>query len=212
MPKMAVICPTVTAYEPHQYREQIERLLPFAHRIHIDLMDGQLAPTVSPPLESIWLPHEFTVDIHLMYQRPGDYLAQLIKLMPSLVVIHAEADVDHTLFAAELHKADIQTGLALLQHTSVESVESIINSFDHVLVFSGNLGHHGGMLDMGLIGKVTEVRELHPEAEISWDGGITDQNAAHLIRAGVDVLNVGGFIQKSSNPAASYATLESLAG
>lgn len=209
---MAIICPTVTAYEPHEYREQLTRLLPFAKRVHVDLMDGVLAPTVSPPLDHIWLPHELEVDIHLMYQRPGDYLEQLIKLKPSMVVIHAEAEVEHVLFAAELHKADIMTGLALLQQTEVESVEPIIHGFDHVLIFSGNLGHHGGLTDFGLLGKITAVREMHPEVEISWDGGINDRNAAKLVDAGIDVLNVGGFIQKSSDPAAAYATLESLAG
>lgn len=209
---MAVICPTVTAFDPHEYRAQMERLEPFAKRIHIDLMDGEFAPTKSPSLETIWWPPELTADIHLMYQHPAEYLEQLIALKPSLVVIHFEADVRHAEFAAELHKHDIKAGLALLADTSVEAASQAMASFDHVLVFSGNLGHHGGQADLGLLSKAREIREQYPEAEIAWDGGINDQNAKQLIDGGIDVLNTGGFIQKSDDPAGAYAKMQAISG
>ena len=205
---MAIICPTVTAYEPHQYREQMEQIDAFAERVHIDLMDGDFAPTKSPALSQIWWPHHILADIHLMYRRPMDYLELLIKLQPKLVVIHFEAEVDHMHFAAELHKAGIDAGLALLQATTVEDASRVMDSFDQVLIFSGDLGHHGGKADMGLLNKVSEVSKAYPDIEIAWDGGISDQNAKALVAGGVDVLNVGGFVQKSDNPADAYAKLK----
>lgn len=205
---MAVICPTITAYDPHEYRRQMEAVQPFAKRIHIDLMDGQFAPTKSPALKQVWWPDEVLADIHLMYQRPLGQLPMLVKLRPNLVIIHAEAEIDHADFASHLRKVGIRTGLALLQDTSVESVSGFVKSFDHVLVFSGHLGYHGGCADLNLLDKVRQVREMHPAAEIGWDGGIDDQNARELTRAGVDVLNVGGFIQKAEDPSAAYATLK----
>lgn len=207
---MAVICPTVTAYEPHQYRIQMENLVPFTKRVHIDLMDGKFAPTSSPELERIWWPHEFIADIHLMYQKPMDYLDQLIKLKPHMVVIHNEAEVHHMHFAAALHKAGIKTGLAILRDTPVDYAFQIMHSFDQVLIFSGNLGYHGGEADLGLLDKVAKVRAHHPEAEIAWDGGINDQNAKQLVDGGVDVLNVGGYIAKADNPKEAYAKLEAV--
>jgi ribulose-phosphate 3-epimerase len=207
---MAVIAPTVTAYEPHEYREQIERVAHFADRLHIDLMDGEFAPTRSPELERLWWPHGLVIDMHLMYQHPMEYLPQLIKLKPHMVVVHNEAEVHHMHFAAELHKHDIKTGLALLQDTPVEWAEQIMHSFDHVLIFSGHLGYHGGAADLKLLEKVHQIREHHPEVEIGWDGGINVDNAKQLLEAGVDVLNVGGFIQKSSDPESAYGTLKVL--
>ena len=207
---MAVICPTVTAFDPHEYRAQIERLRPFAKRVHIDLMDGEFTPTKSPGLDKVWWPEEFTADIHLMYRRPADHIDQLLKLKPNLVVIHAEAEVHYTDFAAKLRQAGIKAGLAILHNTPVESVVNIMRSFDHVLVFSGNLGRHGGQADLSLLDKVRAIREHYPDIETSWDGGINDQNARQLVEAGVDVLNTGGFIQKSDDPAKAYAKLEQL--
>ena len=206
---MAVICPTVTAFDPHEYRKQMERLQPFAKRVHIDLMDGEFAPTKSPGLDKVWWPEEFTADIHLMYRRPMDEMGQLLKLKPSLVVIHAEAEVNYTDFAAKLHQAGIEAGLAILRNTPVESVVNIMRSFDHALVFSGDLGRHGGQADLSLLAKVRAIRENYSasEIEISWDGGITDQNASQLVEAGVDVLNVGGFIQNAEQPQEAYQKL-----
>lgn len=207
---MVTICPTVTAYDTHQYRTQMERLIAFAERVHIDLMDGEFAPTKSPDLQHVWLPHELIADIHLMYQRPMEYLDQLIKLKPHMVVIHNEADVHHMDFAARLHEHDIKAGLAILHDTPVEYAYQIMHSFDHVLVFSGKLGYHGGQADLSNLDKVHKIHQHHPAAEIGWDGGINADNAPALARAGVTVLNVGGFIQKSANPSTAYAKLKTL--
>ncbi len=207
---MAVICPTVTAFDTHQYREQMELLEKFAKRIHIDMMDGVFAPTKSPPLETVWWPDGIIADIHVMYQEPGGQLEQLIKLKPHLVIIHAGADVDHKDFAGKLHKAGIKAGLGLLPDVTVDSVKPILGSFDHVMVFGGRLGHHGSTADFNQLHKVTEVRRLYKDMEIAWDGGVNDQNAKRLINSGVDVLNVGGFIHKAEDPEKAYAKLETL--
>lgn len=209
---MAIICPTVTATEPHQYRFQMERIESFAPRVHIDLMDGDFAPTVSPPLSQVWWPDSMQADIHLMYRRPMDHLQELIKLKPRLVIVHNEAELHHMHFAAELHANGIEAGLALLQDTPVEHAMQIMHSFDHVLIFSGHLGYHGGTADLNLLDKVRAVRAHHPDAEIGWDGGINAGNAAALIKAGVDVLNVGGFIQSAEDPGNAYAKLEEVTG
>lgn len=205
---MPIICPTITAYDPHEYRAQMDRIAPFAERVHIDLMDGEFAPTKSSGLDQIWWPHELEADIHLMYQNPEPCLEQLIKLKPRMVVVHNEAHVHHMDFAAKLHHAGIEVGLALLQDTPVAYAEQIMHSFDHVLVFSGNLGRHGGEADLGLLEKVRQIKAHHPEVEIGWDGGINDQDVKQLVEAGVEVLNVGGYIQKADDPEHAYATLK----
>ena len=207
MPRVHV-CPTVTAFDPHAYRQQMETAASFAERIHIDLMDGEFAPSMSPDLLQIWWPYNVRADIHLMYQRPMDHLQQLIKLKPNMVIVHNEVDVHHMHFAAELHRHDIKTGLAVLKETPIEWAEQIMHSFDQVLIFSGNLGYHGGEADMAMLEKVKYVNKYHPEAEIAWDGGIDAENAKRLVDAGVKVLNVGGFIQKAADPKEAFQAIK----
>jgi ribulose-phosphate 3-epimerase len=139
-----------------------------------------------------------------------EYMRKLVHLKPHMVIIHNEAQVHHMHFAAELHREGIKAGLAILQNTPIEWAYQIMHSFDHVLVFSGNLGHHGGEADLKLLDKVRKIREHHPDAEIGWDGGINDKNAQALTEAGVDVLNVGGYIQRADDPEAAYGTLKAI--
>ncbi len=209
----AAICPTVTAFDLESYGNQLQLVSSFAPRIHIDLMDGEFAPTTSPPLEEIWWPHHVKADLHLMYQEPMKYLDTILHMKPHphMVIVHNEAHVHHMHLAAELHKEGIKVGLALLQDTPAEWAEQIMHSFDQVLVFSGDLGHHGGEADFGLLEKVGFIHDIHPEVEIAWDGGINESNIRTLVEAGVDVLNVGGAIHQTADPKNAYDTLVSKA-
>lgn len=205
----AVICPTVMGKSSKEYREAIERIAEFAERIHIDFADGEFAPTKLEPIEDAWWPLGLIVDFHIMYQRPLEHLETVINLQPSLVVIHAEADGAEE-FLKELEGMGIRRGVALLIGTPAGTIEPYIDHLEHVLVFSGDLGYYGGKADLGLLDKVAEIKKMKPSLEIGWDGGINDQNAADLAKGGVDVLNVGGFIQKATDPEDAYAILNSV--
>jgi ribulose-phosphate 3-epimerase len=207
---MPIICPTITAYDPHEYNAQIEQIESFAERIHIDLMDGEMTPKASPELDHIWWPEKFVADIHLMYRHPAEALGKLIDLKPHLIVVHFEADVNHDEIIELLHENNVKAGLSIIQSVTVDEASRLIEKYDHALVFSGNLGFHGGEADLSLLDKVREIKERFPDKEIGWDGGINDQNAKQLAEAGVDVLNTGGFIQKSENPADRYKLLDQI--
>jgi ribulose-phosphate 3-epimerase len=55
--------------------------------------------------------------------------------------------------------------------------------------------------------KVRLIRNIHPEVEVGWDGGANVENAFSLVQGGVDVLNVGGAINKSNDPAGTFKQL-----
>lgn len=185
------------------------RITGLSSRIQIDVMDKEFAKSDSEiALDDIWWPAGIEADIHMMYQNPFDYLDIILHLKPSLVIIHVETMIHHMHFAAELHKENIKAGIALLPETPVGNVEQILNSFDHMLIFSGNLGHFGGEADLSLSAKASEAKAHHPDLEVGWDGGINPENAKILASAGVDVLNVGGFIQNSDNPQQSFTELK----
>jgi ribulose-phosphate 3-epimerase len=203
---MAVICPTVTATDPHIYRTQIERLQPFVQRIHVDLADGIFAPKLLNP-DQVWWPDNLVVDMHLMYKDPLSIIDLVLKLKPHMVIIHAEADGSFKQLVETLKPANIKVGVALLAKTPVEVILSEIESIDHILIFSGDLGHFGGTVDMGLLSKAQKIKNLTKPIEIGWDGGINDTNVNELAKGGIDVMNVGGFIQRSDNPVNAYAKL-----
>jgi ribulose-phosphate 3-epimerase len=208
---MVTICPTITAETADEYRRQMELLEPFATRFHVDMSDGDFAPRKLLAFDQIWWRGNRTVDLHLMYRYPVDHAEIILALNPRLVIIHVEAEGNFNNFADHLHAHGIEVGVALLPQTRVDAIEPVMRSIDHVLIFSGNLGYQGGSeANMELLKKVIAVRRLKPTVEIGWDGGVNNQNARAIAEAGVDVLNVGGFIQNTPDPAAAYATLKAL--
>lgn len=206
---MISICPTITAETPDEYRAQMERVEPFATRLHVDVADGQFAPRKLINFSDIWWRGNRTIDLHVMYERPLEHAEILLALQPRLIIVQAEADGNFLNFSKHLRAHGIEIGVALLPRTTVETIKPALEFIDHVLIFSGNLGYQGGSeADLGLLDKVKQIRGLKPQIEIGWDGGVNDRNITQIAQAGVDVINVGGFIAGADDPAQAYVTLK----
>ncbi len=210
---MAIICPTVTAYNLNDYFHQLTDSLRLSRRIHLDIMDNEFTTVESFSLNDLdQFPRQCQVDLHMMVKKPFDYLSKIIQLKPYSVIIHNESEVDHMYFSAILHQHDIFSGLAFLQETPIEYGYQIMNSFDQVMIFAGQLGGHSHQTDLNLLSKVKKALIQHPDVEIAWDGGINDTNIIDLINGGVNVLNVGSFISSSSQPQIAYDKLKVMIG
>lgn len=207
---MSIICPTVLAGEPHEYREQIERIRPFAKRVQIDLMDGVLAPARSINPIQAWWPEGVSADIHLMFEDPVSQIETLVSLRPHMVIIHAEAVGDLLGMIEHMKKFGIKMGVALLKETTPETAKVLIQNVDHVLLFSGELGRFGGEADMKVLGKIPYIKAINSAVEIGWDGGANASNIRQLADGGVDIINVGGAIQKAHDSKRAYNSLEAL--
>lgn len=206
---MSVICPTIDAYTEEEYRTQMERVVGFTHRIHIDLTDGIFTKEKSTGPKQAWWPAGVKADFHMMYTDPEEAVKEVIQHKPNLIIVHAEAEGDFTAFARYCHEQGVKTGVALLQNTPAEAILPALSHIDHVLIFSGNLGYQGGsQADLELLNKLSILKQHKPELEIGWDGGINDQNVSELVTSGIDVLNVGGYIQKAEDPARAYQALQ----
>lgn len=201
------VCPAITARTPDEFRQQVDTIASEAKRLHLDVSDGILTPEKLIGIADIWWPGQVRADIHVMYQRPFEHLALLINLQPQLIIVHAEAEGDFQKFADMAHTHGIEVGVALQQSTPPELIQPALGLIDHVLIFSGKLGYFGGQADLKLLSKVAKLRRWKPQLEIGWDGGVNPENARPLVQGGVQVLNSGGFIQKSKHPAEAYRQL-----
>lgn len=203
---MSIVCPTVLARDEDDFGAQFERIAPFAKRVQIDLGDGEFT-SATLPLEKVWWPKGIVADIHLMYRRPLEHIETLVSLAPSLVIVHAEAEGDLVGMLQHLQTCGISPGIAILQDTPVSKIEQLLAVADHALIFSGSLGSFGGTADLALLEKVEQIRTIRPDIEIGWDGGANEENVIRLALGGIDVINVGGAVQKSQEPEAAYGRL-----
>ncbi len=206
----ATICPTVTAQNTDEYRQQMEHVAQFATRVHIDVADGVFTPVKLTPIDQVWWPGGMRADIHVMYDKPFKHAKMLLNLRPQLIIVHAEAEGDFIEFAEAAHNVGVEVGVALKPETLPDTIVPALPWIDHVLIFSGHLGHFGGQANTHLLTKVLYLKRLKPALEIGWDGGINDQNASTLAAGGVEVLNVGGFIQHAARPEQAFNALQKL--
>lgn len=206
---MPVIAPAILADSADEYKLQVQRVHTFAERVHIDITDGEFAPTFTVGAAQVWWPQNWTVDIHAMVARPSEHLETLVSLKPHMVIFHAEVEEDIVPVLQHLQKFEVKAGIALLRPTVPSMMTEAIKVADHVMIFSGDLGKYGGTASLIQLEKVRLIRAINPKVEIGWDGGVTVENAFSLSQGGIDVLNVGSALAQAQDPKSIYDTLVS---
>jgi len=204
---MSVVAPCITVETAEEYKAYVEKIQPFAGRVHLDISDGEFAPIFLLGAAQLWWPKEWVIDVHAMVARPAEHIQALITLKPNLVIFHAETGINLLPVMDQLKKAGIKAGVALLKQTVPSTATDLIKAADHVMIFSGDLGHYGGTASFMQLEKIRLIKAINPSVEIGWDGGVNVDNAYTLAHGGVDVLNAGGSVSKSDDPATTYATL-----
>ena len=207
---MSIICPAILASNPDDYRQQIERVASFASRLQIDIMDGSLTDNCSINLIQAWWPEGVEADLHLMMARPDQHLETIVSLKPNLVIVHAEAESNLKQLLSQLRNHQLKVGLAILPTTSLDQLKEFLPVVDHLLVFASQLGRQGAAADLDQLTKVTEAKQGRPNLEIGWDGGVNADNIKQLAEAGVDVFNVGSYLQTAPDPQKAYDLLTCL--
>ena len=203
----AQIAPAVLAETTDQFKQMMEKIHQLANRVHIDISDGEFAPTFTINATEAWWTEGWHADLHAMVARPSEYVDQLIALKADLIIFHAEVEEDLLPVIQKVKSAGMKAGIALQRSTVPSTVKHLIEGVDHVMIFSGELGRYGGTASLMQLEKVHLIRAIKPDVEIGWDGGVTLENAFGLTQGGIDVLNVGGTIARSADPGATYSAL-----
>ena len=205
---MAEIVPAILTGDPATFQSQLAAFTAFSKRIQLDMSDGSFAPsTTILPGQIQALPTGIQVDLHLMVVRPSDYLPHILRLKPSLVIMHAESGENLLPIIEQLKSQGIKVGIALVPGTFPGRVKAYLDPADHALIFAGALGKQGGEADLLQMEKVKLIRALKPDLEIGWDGGANLTNIRALAHADLNVINVGSALSSAPDPAAAYEQL-----
>lgn len=185
--------------------------------LHLDVMDGVFVPNISfgfPIIEAVAKTCKKPLDVHFMITSPERYIKQTAKTGAMMMNVHYEACTHLNRTIHEIHEAGMKAGVTLNPSTPVCMLEDVIKDIDMVLVMSVNPGFGGQTFIENTIEKVTRLRRMITEngskALIEVDGGVQNQTAPRLVKAGVDVLVSGSYIFKSDNPAAVIHDLKQL--
>ena len=208
MIKTVEVVPTITTDDKQFYRDLVENFNTFTRRVQIDVTDNEFTPHQTLDITNVWWPNDWQADLHFMALYPSRYIDTILKLHPSLCILHAEAAEDLTPTFKKLKDANIKTGVALMPQTYPGDVKPYLETVDHILIFAGQLGQQGVGTDLMQMEKIPLIRDLRPTVEIGWDGGANMENIRALAHAGIDVVNVGAAITRASDRAAAFIALK----
>ena len=185
--------------------------------LHLDVMDGVFVPNISfgfPVLEYVAKACKKPLDVHLMIVKPERYIQQTAKLGAMMMNVHYEACTHLHRTVQEIHDAGMKAGVTLNPSTPVAMLEDIISDIDLVLLMGVNPGFGGQKFIENTLSKAQRLRKMIDEsgskALIEVDGGVQDETAPRLVKAGVDVLVSGSYVFQSAHPEETIRQLRNL--
>jgi ribulose-phosphate 3-epimerase len=215
-----IIAPSVLACDFLNIGSEVQMLNESAAEwIHIDVMDGVFVPNISfgfPVLEAINKVATKVLDVHLMIEKPEQYITTFAKAGAKVITVHYEVCPHVHRTIQQIKDAGCLAGVAINPGTPVEVYQDIIADLDLALIMSVNPGFGGQKFIPNAINKTKRLAEMAAKAgnttlKIEIDGGVTMANAADLYQAGADVLVAGSFVFSSKDPKATIAELVSVA-
>jgi len=172
-----------------------------ADYLHLDVMDGTFVPNMSfgpMVIKSIRAVTNLTLDVHLMVQEPGRYLAEFADAGADILTVHVEACQHLHRTLQQIENLGCKVGLALNPATPIEAILEVIEMLDLVLVMSVNPGFGGQRFIPQTLDKLTRMRamlnQLNPSCELEVDGGVGVANIQEIVQAGANVLVAGSAV------------------
>jgi len=181
--------------------------------VHVDVMDGHFVPNLTFGPKMVADLHKATrlpLDVHLMIERPEDWVDRYASAGATYLTIHVEASNDVAGTLQAIRARGVRPGITLNPETPVDAVLPHLGAVDLVLVMSVRPGFGGQKFIEGAFDKVRALRAVLDQrrlaADLEVDGGIKPDNAARVAAAGATVLVAGSAIYEDPDgPVAALA-------
>jgi ribulose-phosphate 3-epimerase len=183
--------------------------------LHLDVMDGHFVPNLSyglPIVEAVRGLTELPLDVHLMIERPAEYIERYRDAGADALTIHVEAVKDPRPLLDEIRSLGALAGLALNPPTPLSAIEPSLPHCDVVLVMSVMPGFGGQSFDETALEKLRALSARSDlDALVEIDGGINERTIADSAEAGAELLVAGSAIFRADDYRAAVSELHTLA-
>lgn len=211
------IAPSILSADFSDLGREIQRIeAAGADLIHIDVMDGHFVPnlTIGPlVVQSIRKVTALPFDVHLMIEKPENYIEAFVKAGADIITVHAEACTHLHRVIQSIRQQGIKSAVSLNPATPLHVLEEILPELDMVLLMSVNPGFGGQTFIPSTIEKLARLKQMISERQlkidIEVDGGVNQENAALLHHSGADILVAGTAVFGAVDAAAAIRGLKS---
>jgi ribulose-phosphate 3-epimerase len=178
-------------------------------------MDGHFVPniTIGPDVVKALRPYTRKLfDVHLMIAPCDPYLEAFAKAGADIITVHVEAGPHVHRSLQAVRALGKKAGVTLNPGTPVETIEPVVDLVDLILVMSVNPGFGGQSFITAATERVARLRALAGgrPIDIEVDGGITPDSAAHVVRAGANVLVAGSAVFRGGHEGAYRANIAAI--
>jgi ribulose-phosphate 3-epimerase len=174
--------------------------------VHVDVMDGHFVPNLTFGAKLVADLHKATrlpLDVHLMIERPDDWVDRYVDAGAAYVVIHVEAAQAVSATLSRIRARGAKAGITLNPDTPVDRVLPYLEEIDLALVMSVNPGFGGQKFIESALGKLQRLRKeidtRHLPVELEVDGGVKLDNVHRVIEAGASVVVAGSAVFESTD-------------
>lgn len=202
------IVPSVLARTLPVFRARLAAAERLSRIIHVDVMDGQFVPTHSVGLDRLWSQSwHRPVELHLMVQRPEQWLELVLNRMVKEVIVHVEIGnrLEYALALFRSNKKRVR--LAINPKTPLSRLWPWVKFSQGVQVMTVTPGRYRAPFQPGMIDRIKTIRARHPRLRISCDGGMTPRTIPAMVQAGADRCIVGSYIQYARHPEQAWQRL-----
>ena len=183
--------------------------------IHLDVMDGHFVPnlTFGPPVnKSIRSSSQKPFDAHLMVTNPDEVIEEYVDAGVDIITVHKEVTphLDRTL--TRIRELGCKAGVSINPGTSISGLEFLLDKLDLILVMSVNPGFGGQTFINSSLGKIKTISDLvgNRPINIQVDGGVNNEIAPKVIKAGANVIVAGSAVFKEGNVESYKENIKSL--
>jgi ribulose-phosphate 3-epimerase len=217
LPRRLRLAPSLLSADFAALGEAVERAeRGGADAFHLDVMDGHFVPNISfgPALvRAVRGRTRKPLDIHLMIEKPAQYLGAFADAGGSTLVFHLEAQGDPAALIRQAHDLGTQVGAALKPETDWDRVTPWLDRLDQVLVMSVHPGFSGQSFLPVALPKLRLAREaidrLGRPTDISIDGGVNPETAESAARHGATFFVCGNSVFAGGDAAENLRRLRS---
>lgn len=180
--------------------------------LHLDVMDGSFVPNISfgfPVIEAVARVARKPLDVHLMVERPEQWVDRLAALGATFMNVHVEATRHLHRTVQTIRAAGMRPAVTLCPATPLVMLEEIIADVDMVLLMSVNPGFGGQKFIPSTLDKIRRLRHMidaaGSQALIEVDGGINHTTAEQVAEAGADAIVAGTGVFRAADPKAEIS-------
>jgi len=169
--------------------------------VHVDVMDGHFVPNLTFGPKMVADLHRATrlpLDVHLMIERPDDWVDRYVDAGAAYVVVHVEAARAVSATLSRIRARGARAGITLSPDTPVDAILPYLAEADLALVMSVNPGFGGQKFIESALAKLQRLRKeidaRHLAVELEVDGGVKLDNVRRVVEAGASVVVAGSAV------------------